>query len=113
MTAARNHCHYCGSPTTPNGHHVPTPAASPLDAEQIVRGLGFLVTLARQVLAKPGETIPSAERLTLDLGTAMGVTLPTRQEQVAVTPQGATVKSGLLPYGATTQSLAALHSEGR
>ena len=101
MTGARNRCPYCGSPTTPNGHHVPTPVF-PLDAEQIVRGLGFLVALARQVLAKPGEAIPSAERLTLDLGAAMGVPLPTRQDGVAVTPGGITVRSSLLPYGAAS-----------
>ncbi len=43
---ARNRCPYCGSPTTPNGHHVPASAAFPIDAEQIVRGLGFLITRA-------------------------------------------------------------------
>ena len=99
MTGARNRCPYCGSPTTPNGHHVPTPAAFPLDAEQIVRGLGFLITLARQILAKPGEAVPPEERVTLDLGKAMGVPLPVREEAVAFLPGGATVQSGLLPYG--------------
>lgn len=72
----------------------------PLDAEQLVRGAGFLITLWRKVLAKPGEAIPSAERLTLDLGNAMGVPLPTRSDTVAIVPGGATVRSGLLPYGA-------------
>ncbi|MGU3664433.1 hypothetical protein ACLBX9_09645 [Methylobacterium sp. A49B] len=71
-----------------------------LDAEQLVRGAGFLITLWRKVLRKEGETIPSAERLTLDLGEAMGVPLPTREGVVSITPQGTTVKSGLLPYRA-------------
>lgn len=102
MTSVRNRCPYCGSPTTPNGHHVPTPAAFPLDAEQLVRGAGFLITLVRQVIAKPGEAIPSAERLTLDLGAAMGVALPVREDVTAFLPGGATVQSGLLPYGATS-----------
>lgn len=73
---------------------------SPLDAEQLVRGAGFLMTLWRKVLAKPGEAIPSTERLTLDLGQAMGVPLPTRSDAVAFGPGGTTVRSGLLPYGA-------------
>lgn len=73
---------------------------SPLDAEQLVRGVGFLITLWRKVLAKPGEAIPSAERLTLDLGEAMGVALPTRQGVVAIVPGGKTIRSGLMPYGA-------------
>ena len=106
---ARNRCPYCGSPTTPNGCHVPTSSVFPLDAEQLVRGAGFLVTLAREVLAKPGEAIPSAERLTLDLGEAMGVPLPTRQDGVAVTPGGITVRSSLLPYGAAPQLPTAAH----
>ncbi|QGY05531.1 hypothetical protein MMSR116_29285 [Methylobacterium mesophilicum SR1.6/6] len=71
-----------------------------LDAEQLVRGAGFLITLWRKVLRKDGEAIPSAERLTLDLGEAMGVSLPTREGVVAITPRGQTVRSGLLPYGA-------------
>lgn len=70
-----------------------------LDAEQIVRGAGFLITLWRKVLRKEGEAVPDADRLTLDLGEAMGVALPTRDEAVSITPRGATVKSGLLPYG--------------
>jgi len=102
MTPHPNRCPYCGSPTTTTGHHIPAPPPFPLDAEQIVRCLGFLVTLARQVIAKPGEAIPSVDRLTLDLGAAMGVHLPTRQDGVAVTPGGTTVRSGLLPYGATS-----------
>lgn len=73
---------------------------SPLDAEQLVRGAGFLITLWRKVLAKPGEAIPSAERLTLDLGEAMGVPLPTREGVVAIVPGGKTIRSGLMPYGA-------------
>ena len=100
-------CDLCGGPVAPlGGCHLPTPApaAFPLDAEQLVRGAGFLITLLRQVLAKDGEAIPSAERLTLDLGSAMGVPLPTRQEAVAITPTGVTVKSGLLPYGAASIS---------
>ena len=112
MTLAANRCPYCGSPTTPNGHHVPTPSAFPLDAEQIVRGAGFLITLVRQVLAKPGEAIPSAERLTLDLGKAMGVPLPVREEATAFGPGGTRIQSGLLPYGAASIP-AALKREGR
>lgn len=73
---------------------------APLDAEQLVRGAGFLITLWRKVLRKDGEAIPSAERLTLDLGEAMGVPLPTRSDAVAFLPGGTTVRSGLLPYGA-------------
>lgn len=71
-----------------------------LDAEQLVRGAGFLITLWRKVLRKEGETIPSEERLTLDLGEAMGVPLPTRQGVVAIVPGGKAIRSGLLPYGA-------------
>ncbi|MET3485407.1 hypothetical protein [Methylobacterium sp. 1973] len=73
---------------------------SPLDAEQVVRGAGFLITLWRKVLAKPGEAIPTTERLTLDLGEAMGVALPTRQGVVAIVPGGKKIRSGLMPYGA-------------
>ena len=71
-----------------------------LDAEQVVRGAGFLITLLRGVVKKPGEAIPSADRLTLDLGKAMGVPLPVREEVTAFLPNGATVQSGLQPYGA-------------
>jgi len=73
-----------------------------LDAEQIVRGAGFLITLLRGVVKKPGEAIPPADRLTLDLGKAMGVPLPVREEATAFLPNGTRVQSGLLPYGAAS-----------
>lgn len=72
---------------------------SALDAEQLVRGAGYLVTLLRKVVKREGEAIPDADRLTLELGKAMGVPLPTRDDAVSITPRGATIKSGLLPYG--------------
>lgn len=102
MTASPNRCPYCGSPTTTAGHHIPAPPPFPFDAEQLVRGAAFLVTLWRQVHRKEGETIPSADRLTLDLGAAMGVPPPVREDAVAFVPGGARVQSGLLPYGAAS-----------
>ena len=88
------------------------PPSFPLDAEQIVRDAGFLITLVRQVLAKPGDAIPSAERLTLNLGKAMGVTLPVHEEATAFGPGGTRIQSDLLPYGATSIP-AVLDREGR
>lgn len=99
MTSPRNRCPYCGSPTTPNGHHVPTPAAFPLNAEQLVRGAGFILGLWHVRTKLPGEAIPSTEQLTLDLATAVGVPLPTRQDQVAILANGTKVQTKLLPYG--------------
>ncbi|MCJ2051695.1 hypothetical protein [Methylobacterium sp. J-070] len=111
MTAARNRCPYCGSPTTPNGHHVPTPSGSVFTAEQWVRGLGFFGGLLLAYLKRPGEAVRSAERLTLDLGDVMGVPLPTRQDQVTILPNGTKVQTKLLPYGAASIP-AALDREG-
>ena len=102
MTAARNRCPYCGAPTKPNGHHVPTPSGSVFTAEQWVRFAGFVLGLWRQVTQKPGEVIPSTEQLTLDLAAAVGVPLPTRQDQVAILANGTKVQTKLLPYGATS-----------
>lgn len=99
MTAARNRCPNCGSPTTPNGHHVPTLAAFPLDAEQLVRLASFALNLWHVRTQLPGETIPSAEQLTLDLAAAVGVSLPTRQDRVAILANGTKVQTTLLPYG--------------
>ncbi|MCJ2020586.1 hypothetical protein MKK84_24685 [Methylobacterium sp. E-065] len=109
MTAARNRCPYCGSPTTPNGHHVPMPSGSVFTAEQWIRFSGFVLGLWRQVAKKPGEAIPSTEQLTLDLAAAVGVPLPTRQDQVAILANGTTVQTKLLPYGAA--SMPAAHDQ--
>jgi len=106
MTATRNRCPYCGSPTTPNGQHMPARPAFPLDAEQLVRGAGFFAGLIVQRLKKPGEAVPNAERLTLDLGEAMGVPLPTKDGTVAYVAGGRTVKTTLLPYGMRPTSAA-------
>jgi hypothetical protein len=81
----------------------------PLDAEQLVRLAGFALNLWHVRTQKPGETIPSAEQLTLDLAAAVGVTLPTRQDQVAVLANGTKVQTKLLPYGADARPLAAAH----
>lgn len=107
MTAARNRCPYCGSPTTPNGHHIPAPPAFPLNAEQIVRFAGFILSLWHVRTKLQGEQIPGRDQLTLDLAAAVGVRLPTRQDQVAVLPNGVKVQTKLLPYGAKLQAPAA------
>lgn len=73
---------------------------SPFDAEQIVRGAGFILGLWHARTKLPGEAIPSTERLTLDLAEAVGVELPTRQDVVGIRPNGTTVQTSLLPYGA-------------
>ncbi|MGU3664460.1 hypothetical protein ACLBX9_09780 [Methylobacterium sp. A49B] len=71
----------------------------PLDAEQLVRLAGFALNLWHVRTQIPGETIPSREQLTLDLAAAVGVPLPTRQDQVAILPKGTKVQTKLLPYG--------------
>ncbi|WP_426315547.1 hypothetical protein ACN9MF_11540 [Methylobacterium fujisawaense] len=73
---------------------------SPFDAEQLVRLYGFILGLWHKRTKLQGEAIPSTERLTLDLAEAVGVELPTRQDVVGIRPNGTTVKSSLLPYGA-------------
>ncbi len=103
MTELRNRCSCCGSPITTAGHHIPTPPLFPLDAEQLVRGAGFFAGLVIARLQKPGESIPTAERLTLDLGEAMGVPLPTKDGTIAFVAGGQQVKTTLLPYGAVPQ----------
>ncbi|WP_267355710.1 MULTISPECIES: hypothetical protein [unclassified Methylobacterium] len=100
MTGARNRCPYCGSPTTPSGHHVPTLSGFPLNAEQLVRGAGFILGLWHIRTKLPGEAIPSREQLTLDLAAAVGVPLPTRQDAVGILANGTKVQTKLLPYGA-------------
>lgn len=77
---------------------------APFDAEQIVRGAGYLITLLRQCVKKDGEAVPSADRLTCDLAAVMGVPLPTRDDAVSITPRGVTIKAGLLPYGSKSIS---------
>lgn len=73
---------------------------SPFDAEQLVRLYGFILGLWHTRTKLPGEVIPSTERLTLDLAEAVGVELPTRQDVVGIRPNGTTVQTSLLPYGA-------------
>lgn len=102
MTASPNRCTYCGSPTTTAGHHIPTPPASVFTAEQWVRGLGFFGGLLLAYCKRPGEAVASTERLTLDLGAAMGVPLPTRQDRVAILPNGTKVQTKLLPPGSVS-----------
>jgi hypothetical protein len=102
MTAARNRCPYCGSPTTPNGHHVLSAPGFPFNAEQLVRFAGFILGLWHIRTKLPGEAIKSREQLTLDLGAFVGVPLPTRQDQVAILPNGTKVKTKLLPYGSAS-----------
>lgn len=74
----------------------------PLDAEQLVRAAGFILGLWHVRTKLPGEAIPSTEQLTLDLAAAVGVPLPTRQDQVAVLPNGTKVQTKLLPCGAAS-----------
>jgi len=97
MTASPNRCPYCGSPTTTAGHHIPAPPAFPLTAEQLVRGAGFILGLWHIRTKLPGEQIPSAEQLTLNLAAAVGVPLPTHQHQVAILPNGKKVQTTLAP----------------
>ncbi|MCJ2143692.1 hypothetical protein [Methylobacterium sp. E-066] len=97
MTASRNCCPYCGSPTTTAGHHIPSPSAFPLSAEQLVRGAGFILGLWHIRTKLPGEQVPSAEQLTLNLAAAVGVALPTHQHQVAILPNGKKVQTTLAP----------------
>ncbi|WP_267422709.1 hypothetical protein [Methylobacterium sp. GC_Met_2] len=111
MTGARNRCPYCGSPTTPNGHHVPAGSGFPFNAEQLVRFAGFVLSLWHKRTKLPGEAIPSAEQLTLDLAAAVGVPLPTRQDAVGILANGKKVQTKLLPYGSTSIP-AALDREG-
>lgn len=73
---------------------------SPFDAEQLVRLYGFILGLWHKRTKLPGEQIPSTERVTLDLAEAVGVELPTRQFVVGIRPNGTTVQTSLLPYGA-------------
>lgn len=73
---------------------------SPFDAEQLVRLYGFVLGLWHARTQLPGEATPSTERLTLDLAEAVGVELPTRQDVIGIRPNGTTVHTSLLPYGA-------------
>lgn len=73
---------------------------SPFDAEQLVRLCGYVLGLWHKRTKLQGEQIPSTERLTLDLAEAVGVELPTRQDVVGIRPNGTTVQTSLLPYGA-------------
>ena len=72
-------------------------AAFPLSAEQLVRGAGFILGLWHIRTKLPGEQIPSAEQLTLNLAAAVGVALPTHQHQVAILPNGKKVQTTLAP----------------
>ncbi|MBP2494664.1 hypothetical protein ABID82_007293 [Methylobacterium sp. PvP062] len=73
---------------------------SPFDAEQLVRLYGFILGLWHKRTKLKGEQIPSTERVTLDLAEAVGIELPTRQDVVGIRPNGTTVQTSLLPYGA-------------
>lgn len=71
----------------------------PLDAEQIVRGLGFVLHQWFNRTRPPDHAAISLDAVTLTLGKVMGVPLPTEEVTKLGLVAGSGTRKVLLPYG--------------